>query len=154
DYCSVGGGIFGATGNVSAAGQGFTIDEFARLMLSGRVLPFVIDKTGISGKFDIHLIWRLDGDARQRRADEGHPVPESDAPDLFKAVEEQLGLKLEKTKGPMEFQVIDHIERPTDNGGSSAEGLPGESRVTSRPVSMRSGAPSLQAPRFEVDSAK
>ena len=114
-FCRWGGGIRGATGTLGYGGEGFTMEEFVRFFLDRTALPFVIDKTGITGKFDIDLEWRLDDAARQRMLDSGFPMPESSAPDLFKAVEEQLGMKLEKTKGPVEFHVIDHIERPSPN---------------------------------------
>jgi len=114
-WCGVGGGTFGPTGNIEYRGQGLTIEEFVKLFLNGRTLPFVIDKTGITGKFDIHLAWRLDDETRQRMANDGFLMPESSAPDLFKAVEEQLGLKLERTKGPVEFLIIDRVERPSAN---------------------------------------
>ena len=45
------------------------------------------------------------------------PEPEPDAPIMFIALEKQLGLKLESTKGPHGFLVIDHIERPSPNSG-------------------------------------
>lgn len=48
-----------------------------------------------------------------RRADEATVSAERDAPSLFTAVQEQLGLKLESTKGPAEVLMIDHVEKPT-----------------------------------------
>jgi uncharacterized protein (TIGR03435 family) len=64
----------------------------------------VIDKTGLQGLFDIHLEWSR-----------GTPTdpPSWDNPSIFSAVEEQLGLKLELTQGPVEVLVIDHVEKPT-----------------------------------------
>ncbi len=68
----------------------------------------VIDKTGLTGSYDIELQMSVRPDAAA-----------SDAPDMgpsvFTAVQEQLGLKLEPTRGTVETLVIDHFERPTEN---------------------------------------
>lgn len=71
-------------------------------MLATQVERPVIDRTGIMGQFDVRLEW----------------VPEdSDAsgPSIFTAVEEQLGLKLESQRAPVEIVAIDQVERPTAN---------------------------------------
>ena len=65
----------------------------------------VVDKTGISGKYEIHLLY-----APEREAE----APDS-APTVFTALQEQLGLKLVPSKGPGESLVVDHIEEPTPN---------------------------------------
>ena len=58
----------------------------------------VVDRTGLTGTFDIDLKWSATGD---------------DGPSIFTALQEQLGLKLEPSKGPFEVVVIDAIRRPT-----------------------------------------
>jgi uncharacterized protein (TIGR03435 family) len=64
----------------------------------------IIDKTGISGNYDIKLSYAPANN------------PDSSLPSLFTALQEQLGLKLEPAKVPVEYLVIDHAERiPTDN---------------------------------------
>jgi uncharacterized protein (TIGR03435 family) len=65
----------------------------------------VIDQTGITGMFDIHLEF----------AREGAPAGDLRAPSLFTAVQEQLGLKLTPGEGPVEVLVIDHLEHPSEN---------------------------------------
>jgi uncharacterized protein (TIGR03435 family) len=70
----------------------------------------VVDKTGITGRYDINLKWTPE-DAIAANAD---PAPDT-PPDIFTAIQEQLGLKLEPAKGPVPVLVIDHIEMPTDN---------------------------------------
>ena len=70
----------------------------------------VIDKTGLTGKFDFDLTWRPD---LQQVGGQG--VTNSDVPDIFTALQEQLGLKLESSKGPVEVLVIDSVSRPTEN---------------------------------------
>jgi uncharacterized protein (TIGR03435 family) len=67
----------------------------------------VIDKTGLTGKYDLSLKWRPDNQPPSDNSDE--------LPGLFTALQEQLGLKLESSKGPVDTLVIDHIEMPTEN---------------------------------------
>jgi uncharacterized protein (TIGR03435 family) len=67
----------------------------------------VIDSTGLTGQYDFRLRWTPDTVAAGAPAD----AP----PDLFTAIQEQLGLKLEPSKGPVETLIIDHVEQPTDN---------------------------------------
>jgi uncharacterized protein (TIGR03435 family) len=59
----------------------------------------VVDMTGLTGFFDIAVDWGLG----------------TDGPSLFTAIEEQTGLKLEPRKLPLEFLVVDHVERPAAN---------------------------------------
>lgn len=79
----------------------------------------VIDKTGLTGTFDVHLRWARDPEpAGIRLADDsGAPAVTADpnAPSLPAAIEEQLGLKLEPARGPVEYLVVDHVERPSGN---------------------------------------
>ncbi len=103
DYC----------GNLSAGGRGpkQTLNGFGIAMTdfigvlstyTGRV---VIDKTGITGTFYAHLEFASDMAVQD----------DASGPSLFTALEEQLGLKLESTKSPVEVLVIDHVERPSEN---------------------------------------
>ena len=75
--------------------------------LSGRLSRTVVDKTGLKGKFDLSLTWSPD--------DEATAAADSSAPSLFTALQEQLGLRLEPTKGPVETLVVDHVEKPSEN---------------------------------------
>ena len=98
--------------------EGGTLSMFAALL--GLVVDRpVIDKTGIPDYFEIHLAFLPDGAAAGRPAAANPGAPEeiraSDAPDVFQAIQEQLGLKLMPTRGPVDVLVIDHIERPTEN---------------------------------------
>jgi uncharacterized protein (TIGR03435 family) len=68
----------------------------------------VFDETGLTGKYDFRLV-ASDGRRPQPSAEPG------DAPSLFTAVQEQLGLKLEPRKAPIEILVVDRVERPTEN---------------------------------------
>jgi len=82
--------------------------------LSRQLDHLVIDKTGLTGLFDFHLEWnrlatdRLLGRSVPDDADDG-------GPSLFTAVQEQLGLKLERRKAPVEVLVVDQARKPSEN---------------------------------------
>jgi uncharacterized protein (TIGR03435 family) len=87
----------GPVGTIKA--EALTSDLLMQLLgnATGRV---VVDRTGLQGPFAVDLEWSPDQSA-------------SDKPSIFTAVQEQLGLKLESTRGPVDVLVIDHIEKPT-----------------------------------------
>ena len=75
----------------------------------------VIDKTGLSGTFDLHLEFAIDqatAPAFQAFANASDP---SGGVSIFTAIQEQLGLKLESARAPGDFIVIDQVERPSEN---------------------------------------
>jgi uncharacterized protein (TIGR03435 family) len=84
--------------------------QFIANQLAFMMEKTVTDKTGLKGKYDIDLKWTPE-DAKSA-GDDGSS--ESGA-SIFTAVQEQLGLKLVSTKGPVETLVIDHVELPTEN---------------------------------------
>ncbi len=98
--------------------QGSTLAEFSQLLDLVLDRP-VIDKTGIAGKFDIHLEFAADA-ATPKFLPGGDLARFAEAasnragPSIFTAIQ-QLGLKLEPTQGSRDFLVIDHVERPTEN---------------------------------------
>ena len=71
--------------------------------LGNQLGRFVLDKTGLPGLYDWLLVWDPD------------PVPDSTNPSILTAVQQQLGLKLESQKGPMEMLVIDSAEKASEN---------------------------------------
>jgi uncharacterized protein (TIGR03435 family) len=74
----------------------------------------IIDKTGLEGQFDISLQFALD--AVPAGPATGPPSPsDPSGPSLFTAIQEQLGLKLESSKGPVEVLVIDSVQKPSEN---------------------------------------
>ena len=76
--------------------------QLASLLAStGELESLVVDHTGLDGNYQFTLKWSPDSRA----------AGASDAPSLFVALQEQLGLKLEATKGPVKVLVIDHIEK-------------------------------------------
>ena len=98
--------------------SGSTIAQFLPTLadLIGRP---VIDKTGLIGRYDITLKYRHEGRVPGIAGILGGPpgfeppAADPDAPSLFAALQEQLGLKLESARGPVEVAVIDKIEKPT-----------------------------------------
>jgi uncharacterized protein (TIGR03435 family) len=74
----------------------------------------VIDKTMLNGTFDVHLKWAVDNPVGLAGPDTAMRS-DSAGPSIFTALQEQLGLKLEATKGPVEVLLIDHVERPKGN---------------------------------------
>ena len=74
----------------------------------------VVDRTGLTGEFDFGL--QFSPPPTTGSIDAGIPVaPLDDAASVFTALQEQLGLKLESTRGPVELMVIDSAEKPDEN---------------------------------------
>jgi uncharacterized protein (TIGR03435 family) len=98
--------------NWTLDGAGVSAGKLAiTLARSGLDRP-VVDETGLSGGFDLHLKWTAEPPP-------GNPEPGTmDDPaglSIFTALKEQLGLKLEATKGSVEVLIIDHVEMPSEN---------------------------------------
>ncbi len=85
--------------------------------LSSLLNRTVMDKTGLAGKYNFTLQWTPDETQGPTYGKDLGPPPAQDTggPSLYTALQEQLGLKLESTKSPVEVVVIDHIERPSGN---------------------------------------
>jgi uncharacterized protein (TIGR03435 family) len=79
----------------------------------GRLDHPVVDQTGLGGRFDFTLEWVPESN---RPAQPGvEPPPEPQGPSFLAALGEQLGLKLQSTKAPLQILVVDHVERPSGN---------------------------------------
>ena len=94
-----------------------TIPEFANLLQSVVLDKPVVDQTGLTEKYDFTLKWTPD--PGQLLDLGGPPAPPKDIadapPDLFTAIQQQLGLKLESTRAPADVLVIDRAEKPSEN---------------------------------------
>ena len=86
--------------------RGTSISRLARV-LEDRAGRVIIDKTGLGGAYDVDFEWELPS-----RSGPPTTLP-SESLSLFTVLEEQLGLKLESERGPVDVLVIDHVERPT-----------------------------------------
>ena len=74
----------------------------------------VIDKTGLTGDYDMTLKWTPD-EYQPPPLKPNAPPPDPNNPSIFTAIQEQLGLKLESSKGPVEVIVVDSVQKPTEN---------------------------------------
>jgi len=105
----------GGFGRMRAGGT--TMADFAT-MISGTAQRVVIDKTGLTGYYDIALTYTPAGDQLPQGAPPpGAPAPppiDPDGPSFFTAIQEQLGLKLENQRGPVDVVVIESIQQPTE----------------------------------------
>jgi bla regulator protein blaR1 len=77
----------------------------------------VVDRTGLQGHFDMQISsWNPSAQTgTQVILDDHEPAPSATDPSIFTVVQEQLGLKLEATRGQVELLVVDHVERPAEN---------------------------------------
>jgi len=108
---------FGGRGPGAVGVRNSTMAEFAAFLQARVVDRPVVDQTGLAGRFDFTLEWRPDV---AQLGPPGGPAPQlppevEARPDLFTAIQEQLGLKLESTKAPVEAYVIDKVQKPSDN---------------------------------------
>ena len=106
-------------GRIDAHGGGI---EFLTHALSPMLGRTVLDKTGLTGKYDFTLHWTPDPGMMPMRGPGGDGGPahgdsatDEGGPSIFTAVEEQLGLKLESQKSKVDVIVIDHIDLPSEN---------------------------------------
>jgi uncharacterized protein (TIGR03435 family) len=72
----------------------------------------VVDRTGLTSRFNFALTWMPDEFQKSNLAGQ---APTSDVPDLFSAIRQQLGLRLEATKSLIDVMVVDHVEPPSEN---------------------------------------
>ena len=107
--------------------------------LSPLVNRVVLDRTGLTGNFDLDLEWTPDAGA--------NALPTESGPSIFTALQEQLGLKLDSTKGPVDVLVIDGVKQPTSDDLGLAPTAP-------PPVVAQSPAGDASGPAFEVASVK
>jgi bla regulator protein blaR1 len=97
--------------------QAASMAFFAKNFLTGQVGGPVFDETGIAGNFDFSMDWSPTDNTPKSLPDavDERTAPEATGPSLFTALKEQLGLKLEAGKGPVDVLVIDHAEKPSEN---------------------------------------
>ncbi len=96
------------------AGGGFPMSQLAQT-LSQFVQRVVVDRTGLTGNYDLDLTWTPDQMPQGAPPPGAPPFPAVDpnGPSIFTALQEQLGLKLDAQRGPVDVLVVDSVERPT-----------------------------------------
>ncbi|HEY4088877.1 MAG TPA: TIGR03435 family protein [Bryobacteraceae bacterium] len=101
-------------GKIGLRGHNEAAAELAMAIGPGTLGAPLTDATGLTGRYDYTLFWSTTATDAERR---GTPITaESDGPSIFEAVQDQLGLKIEKRRGPVQMLVVDHVEKkPTRN---------------------------------------
>jgi uncharacterized protein (TIGR03435 family) len=99
-------------GRITAVG--WSMDQLVNALIpfAGRV---VLDKTGRAGLFDADLEWTPDQMPRPQPDDPDRPRIDPNGPSLFTALQEQLGLKLDSARGPVDVLVVDNVAKPTED---------------------------------------
>jgi uncharacterized protein (TIGR03435 family) len=107
--------VFNALGSLPA--RNATMADFASVMQATVMDRPVVDQTGLQGRYDFLLKWTPDESQflSLRPPGSSFPPPKDDAPPNLSTALQQLGLKLELTKAPVDILVIDHAERPSAN---------------------------------------
>jgi len=101
---------FGAQGTLHATNA--TMADFTQAMQAVVLDRPVVDQTGLKGRFDFDLTWTPD-DSQYAGIEARRIRPLADAPPLYTAIQEQIGLKLDAGKAPVEVLVIDRVEKPS-----------------------------------------
>lgn len=114
-------GMIGVDGHIRLYQTRMTMGILAKTLAAQLGRP-VTDNTELKGEYEIRLFWVMDGAGATPRPErpEGGLLPPSPegpgGPTLLRAVQDQLGLRLQSTRGPIQFVVVDHLEKsPTDN---------------------------------------
>jgi uncharacterized protein (TIGR03435 family) len=93
------------------------MELFAK-QLASQLGRSVVDRTGLTGDFDFALTWTPDAGQSMGPKEgtvDSPPPADASGPTIFTALREQLGLKLEAQKGPVEILVIDRAEKASEN---------------------------------------
>jgi uncharacterized protein (TIGR03435 family) len=102
--------VLNAVGRLSGRNQSVASFAAQVSLFVGRT---VVDRTGLNGEYGYLLEWTPDPNPAS--SGDTQAAPERTGPSIFTALQEQLGLQLKSTKGPVEIVVIDQVERPSEN---------------------------------------
>jgi uncharacterized protein (TIGR03435 family) len=97
-------------GKIEVPAKSVTMDDFVAMLQRATLDRPTVNKTGLTGKYDFNLVWAQD---ETQYGGEVPKAPEdASSPPLFAAVQEQLGLKLEATRGMVSAMVVDAVVKP------------------------------------------
>lgn len=106
------GPITSRTGRLT--GESVTIPLLIKLLTGPAGRP-IIDETGLTARYDFDLKYSPELTPTGTAPGLDATPPDPNAPSIFTAVQEQLGLRLEPSRGPIEVLVIEHVEKPSEN---------------------------------------
>jgi uncharacterized protein (TIGR03435 family) len=108
---------FGLRGLGAITVHDASMSDFAAMMQETVMDRPVIDQTGLAGRYDFALNWTPDDSQFGGMAAKLPPPTDNTnpPPNLYTAIQEQIGLKLDATKAPTDVMVIDHVEKPSEN---------------------------------------
>lgn len=99
--------------SIKLPARNVTMADFVSMLQRAVLDRPVLDKTGLTGKYDFDLEWAPD--ESQFNGEIAPPSADASAAPLFTAIQQQLGLKLVATKGPVDALIVDRAERPSAN---------------------------------------
>ena len=90
-------------------------DSLSTLAMTGggSLNRLIVDRTGLDGQYNLTLKFTPENIPPPGQAPPGFPQLDPNGPSIFTALQEQLGLRLQPTRAPLEVLVIDQLERPT-----------------------------------------
>jgi len=98
-------------GKIEVPAKGVTMDDFVAMLQRATLDRPTVNRTGLTGKYDFDLVWAQD--ETQYGGELAKAPDDSQSPPLFTAVQEQLGLKLEATRGMVAAMVVDEAAKPS-----------------------------------------
>jgi len=106
----------GLRGLGSAVGRSANMENFRNFMQGFVMDRPVLDRTGLEGRYDFQLDWTPDEFQFSTLGVKAPPPPDNAPhPDLYTAIQQQMGLKLEAVKAPADVMVVDRLEKPSEN---------------------------------------
>jgi len=106
---------FGGRGPGAIGVRNATMGEYADFLQSRLLERPVVDQTGLTDRYDFTLEWKPDQSQLGPNPPAQLPANLEERPDLMTAMRQQLGLKMESGKAPVEVMVIDKVSKPTEN---------------------------------------